>query len=135
MAGPVPTPRWEMLYSLLADFVVVVHLAFVVFVVLGGLLVLRRGWVAWLHVPAAVWGALIELFGWICPLTPLEQWLRRRAGEAGYQGGFVEHYLLPILYPGELTREIQVMLGVAVLVLNLAVYGRVLWRRRTGTGS
>lgn len=135
MAGLVPTPRWEMLYSLLADLVVVVHLAFVVFVVLGGLLVLRRGWVAWLHVPAAVWGALIELFGWICPLTPLEQWLRRRAGEAGYQGGFVEHYLLPILYPGELTREIQVMLGVAVLVLNLAVYGRVLWRRRTGTGS
>lgn len=124
-----------MLYSLLADLVVVVHLAFVVFVVLGGLLVLRRGWVAWLHVPAAVWGALIELFGWVCPLTPLEQWLRRRAGEAGYQGGFVEHYLLPILYPGELTREIQVMLGVAVLVLNLAVYGRVLWRRRTGTGS
>lgn len=124
-----------MLYSLLADFVVVVHLAFVVFVVLGGLLVLRRGWVAWFHVPAAVWGALIELFGWVCPLTPLEQWLRRRAGEAGYQGGFVEHYLLPILYPGELTREIQVMLGVAVLVVNLAVYGRVLWRRRTGTGS
>lgn len=124
-----------MSYRLLADLVVVVHLAFVVFVVLGGLLVLRRGWVAWLHLPAALWGALIELFGWVCPLTPLEQWLRRRAGEAGYPGGFVEHYLLPILYPGELTREIQVMLGVAVLVLNLAVYGWVLRRRRGGTGS
>lgn len=124
-----------MLYRLLADLVVVVHLAFVAFVVLGGLLVLRRGWVAWLHLPAALWGALIELFGWVCPLTPLEQWLRRRAGEAGYQGGFVEHYLLPILYPGELTREIQVMLGVAVLVLNLAVYGWVLRRRRAGPGS
>lgn len=119
-------------YWLLADLVVVVHLGFVVFVVAGGLLVLRWGWAAWLHVPAAAWGALIELGGWVCPLTPLEQWLRRRAGESGYQGGFVEHYILPILYPRELTREVQVVLGIGVVAVNLAVYGWVLWRRRRG---
>ena len=122
-------------YRLLADLVVVLHLAFVVFVVVGGLLVLRWRWVAWLHVPAALWGALIEFFGWVCPLTPLERWLRRRAGEVGYEGGFVEHYLLPILYPGGLTREIQVLLGVAVVAVNAGLYGWVLWRRRKARGD
>lgn len=117
-------------YGLLADLVVVAHLGFVVFVVVGGLLVFRWGWVAWLHVPAALWGALIEFFGWVCPLTPLEQWLRRRAGGAGYEGGFVEHYILPVLYPGELTREIQIALGVGVVVLNLCVYGWLIRSRR-----
>lgn len=117
-------------YGLLADLVVVVHLGFVVFVVVGGLLVLRWGWVVWLHLPSALWGALIEFFGWMCPLTPLERWLRRRAGEAGYEGGFVEHYILPVLYPGELTREIQIALGVGVVVLNLCVYGWLLRSRR-----
>lgn len=117
-------------YGLLADLVVVVHLGFVVFVVVGGLLVLRWGWVAWLHLPSALWGALIEFFGWMCPLTPLEQWLRRRAGEAGYEGGFVEHYILPVLYPGELTREIQIALGVGVVVLNLCIYGWLFRSRR-----
>lgn len=120
-----------MYYGLLADLVVVVHLGFVVFVVVGGLLVFRWGWVAWLHLPAALWGALIEFFGWVCPLTPLERWLRRRAGEAGYEGGFVEHYILPVLYPGELTRGIQIALGVGVVVLNLCVYGWLLRSRRT----
>lgn len=133
-----PAHTWrEMHYGLLADLVVLVHLAFVVFVVVGGLLVFRWGWVVWLHLPSALWGALIELFGWACPLTPLEQWLRRRAGEAGYEGGFVEHYILPVLYPGELTREIQIALGVGVVALNLCVYGWLVRsrRRRSETGD
>ena len=116
------------LYRLLADLVVLVHLAFVVFVVLGGLLVLWRPKLAWLHVPAAVWGVAVELGGWVCPLTPLENWLRRSAGLAAYEGGFVERYLLPVLYPGDLTRGVQTALGLGVFALNLAVYGW-LWHR------
>lgn len=123
-----------MLYLLLADLTVVVHLAFVVFVVVGGLLVLRWRWVAWIHVPAAVWGALIEFQGWVCPLTPLEVKLRDMGGEAGYEGGFVENYLLPVLYPGDLTRRHQVILGILVVLLNLAVYGVVAWRARRTPG-
>ncbi len=125
-----------MVYSLLADAVVVLHVAFVVFVVLGGLLVWRWEKVAWIHVPAAVWGALIEFTGWICPLTPLENWLRTRAGEAGYTSGFVEHYLVPILYPAGLTPTLQVLLGLFVLAINGAVYGGLLirYRRRTKEG-
>lgn len=120
----------EISYGALADLVVVVHLAFVAFVVFGGLLVLRRPRLAWLHLPAAVWGVMIEFAGWMCPLTPLENALRLRGGEAGYSGGFVEHYLLPVLYPSGLTRGVQLVLGSIVLVLNLAVYGAVLARRR-----
>jgi hypothetical protein len=115
-------------YRLLADLVVGVHMLFVVFVVLGGLLVPRWPRMVWLHLPAAVWGALIEFAGWICPLTPLEQRLRGLAGEAGYRGGFIEHYALPVLYPAGITREVQLALGVLVVVLNLAVYGYVLRR-------
>ena len=121
-------------YRLLADLVVVAHLLFVLFVVAGGLLVLRWPRLAWLHVPAAVWGALIEFAGWICPLTPLENRLRRLGGEAGYEGGFVEEYLLAILYPAGLTRTHQLVLGALVLALNLGVYGYVLWRHRAETG-
>jgi len=113
----------------LADLVVVLHLAFVAFVVLGGLLVLRWPRLAWLHVPAAVWGTLIEFAGWVCPLTPLENRLRYLGGEAGYEGGFVERYLLGVLYPEGLTPEAQLALGMLVLVVNGAVYAR-LWRRR-----
>lgn len=119
-----------MIPSLLADIVTVLHLGFVLFVVLGGALVLRRPRVAWLHVPAFAWGALISFAGWVCPLTPLENHLRREAGEAGIGSSFVEHYLLPILYPGALTREIQVVLGVGVLLVNAGFYGVLLWRRR-----
>lgn len=121
-----------MMTSVLADLVTVIHLCFVGFVVLGGALVLRRPWVAWLHVPAFAWGALISFAGWVCPLTPLENHLRRAAGEAGIGSSFVEHYLLPILYPGALTREIQVVLGVGVLLVNAGLYGVLLWRRRQG---
>ena len=121
----------EISYRALADLVVVAHLAFVGFVVLGGLLVLRRPRLAWLHLPAAVWGVMIEFAGWMCPLTPLENAFRARGGEAGYSGGFVEHYLLPVLYPSGLTRGVQLVLGSIVLALNLAVYGALLARRRT----
>lgn len=116
--------------AFLADLVLLVHFAFVLFVVLGWILVLRWPKVAWIHVPAAVWGFLIEVGGWICPLTPLENSLRRQAGEAGYSGGFVEHYVLPILYPEGLTRTVQLVLGALVLVVNGAAYGYMWWRRR-----
>ena len=119
-----------MRYSLLADGVVVVHALFVLFVVLGGILVLRRPRVAWIHVPAALWGVAIEYFGWVCPLTPLETWLRARAGVARYSGGFIEHYLEPVLYPLGLTRHLQFILGTAALLINILAYGLVLARRR-----
>lgn len=122
-----------MIYGVLADLLVLVHLAFVVFVVAGGLAVLRWPVVAWAHLPAAAWGALIEFTGWVCPLTPLENRFRAMAGEAGYPGGFVEHYLVPLLYPGALTREIQIGLGVAVVVVNVVIYALVV-RRRWGAG-
>lgn len=118
-----------MLVSLAADLVASLHFAFVVFVVLGGLLVLRWPRLAWLHLPAVAWGASIELLGWICPLTPLENRLRHEAGLAGYEGGFVEHYLLPMLYPASLSRSVQVILGLSVLLINAVVYGSILRRR------
>lgn len=117
-----------MIYSALADVVLVVHFGFIVFVVLGGLLALRWPRAAFVHLPAAVWGILIELFGWVCPLTPIENSLRRSAGGAGYSGGFIEHYLLPVIYPGGLTREIQLALAAIVVVVNLVVY-LIVWRR------
>jgi hypothetical protein len=121
----------------LADAVVVVHAAFVAFVAVGGLLALRWRRLAWLHVPAFLWGAAIELAGWICPLTPLENRLRRAAGEAGYGGGFIEHYLIPILYPAGLTRAHQIALGVAVLAVNATIYGALVVAavRRRGAGG
>ncbi len=112
-----------MVYRLLADLVVLVHFCFVLFVILGGMLVLRWKMVAWVHLPAATWGAIVEFMGWICPLTPLEIWLRVMAGQSGYQTGFIAHYLLPVLYPQNLTRDTQIWLGVLVLCLNLAIYG------------
>jgi hypothetical protein len=117
-------------YGLLADLVVVAHFAFVLFVVLGGLLVLRWPRVAYIHIPAAVWGMLIEFAGWVCPLTPLEKMLRSKAGRAGYEGDFIEHYILPVLYPSALTRGVQIVLGLFVLALNLVIYCYFL-RRKT----
>jgi hypothetical protein len=111
-----------MLYRWLADAVVLVHLSFVAFVVAGGLLVLRWPRAAWPHVPAALWGVAIEWSGAICPLTPLEVMLRRWGGEAGYSGGFVEHTVLPLLYPVGLTRGVQVVLGCLVVGINAIVY-------------
>ena len=119
-----------MLFRVLADLVVGLHCLFVVFVVLGGLLLLRWPALVWAHLPAAVWGALIEFAGWTCPLTPLEKSLRARAGDVGYAGGFIEHYLLPVLYPAGLTRSLQLVLGTLVIGVNLALYLYVLRRRR-----
>ncbi|MEW5930913.1 MAG: DUF2784 domain-containing protein [Gemmatimonadota bacterium] len=117
-------------YRFLADTVLVLHLAFVLFVALGGLLVLRWRRAAWVHLPAAAWGAAVMFTGWICPLTPLENWLRGLGGEAGYRGGFVEHYVVSVLYPAGLTRGIQVALGLGVILVNVAVYWRFLVTRR-----
>ncbi|HWJ41615.1 MAG TPA: DUF2784 domain-containing protein [Candidatus Limnocylindrales bacterium] len=119
-----------MIYRALADLILALHLVFVLFVVLGGLLVLRWPRAAWLHIPAAVWGVLIEYTGWICPLTPLENSFRTRGGEAGYSGGFIEHYIQPVLYPAGLTRGTQIVLGSFVLLLNLSAYGILLTRAR-----
>lgn len=124
-----------MLARFLADVVVVVHALFTVFVALGGLLVLRWPRLAWLHLPAALWGILIEYVGWVCPLTPLENALRRAGGEAGYGGGFVEHYVLRVLYPAGLTRGTQYVLGTLVLLVNVLVYAVLLHRRRRGARS
>jgi hypothetical protein len=120
-----------MLYRLLADAVVVLHLGFVGFVVLGGLLVLRWPRAAWVHLPTAVWGVWVEFTGRICPLTPLENWLSRQGGGAPYSASFVEHYLIPVLYPAVLTRELQWALGGLVLAVNAAVYAAVLLRHRS----
>ena len=118
-----------MAYGLLADAVLLLHLAFVAFAVLGGLLALRWRWIPWLHLPALAWAAFVEFSGRICPLTPLENALRRAGGAAGYEGGFVEHYVLPLLYPPGLTPEMQWMLGGVLLLVNVVAYG-VVWRVR-----
>jgi hypothetical protein len=117
-----------MYYALAADLLLIVHFGFVCFVVAGGLLVLKWRWLVLLHLPAVGWGALIEFQGWLCPLTPWEQRLRLTAGEAGYQGGFIEHYLLPVLYPHGLEHHTQLILGGAVLVINAVVYGWIILR-------
>jgi len=117
-----------MAYRVFADIVLIVHLAFVAFVVLGGLLALRWPRLAWLHIPAAVWGAFVEFTGRVCPLTPLENSLRARGGEAGYSGGFIDHYIVALLYPDGLSRNMQIAIGALVIALNVAVYGLLLRR-------
>ena len=119
-----------MFYNFLADLVVVLHSFFVLFVLLGGFLVLWKPSVAWYHLPAVFWAAWLEFSGWICPLTPLENLLRQKGGVAGYNVGFVEHYIVPILYPTSLTRQMQFTLGMIVLSLNIGVYFTVWMRMR-----
>lgn len=118
-----------MLARLAADLVVLLHLSFILFVVLGGLGVLRFPPLAWLHLPAAAWGALVELKGLYCPLTDLENALRQAGAEQGYADSFIEHYLIPIIYPAGLTANLQLWLGLGVLLINGGVYGALLWRR------
>lgn len=120
-------------FRLLADAVVVAHLMFVLFVVLGGVLVFRWPRIAWFHLPAAAWGAWIEFAGWICPLTYLEHWLRRHAGQTAYATDFIERYLVPIIYPPALNIEIQWMMGGVVIAVNLLLYGVLLRRRSRST--
>jgi hypothetical protein len=117
-------------YWLLANALLLLHLAFILFVVAGGLLIAWKPKLIWLHLPAVVWGALIEFRGWICPLTPLENRFRRLSGESGYAGGFIEHYLLPLIYPDTLTPPTQFALGSLVLAINALIY---LWLWRRGT--
>ncbi|HEX7980054.1 MAG TPA: DUF2784 domain-containing protein [Gemmatimonadaceae bacterium] len=119
-----------MFYRWLADAVVVLHTSIVVFVVLGGFLVWRWRRLALLHIPLFIWGVLVEYASWICPLTPLENALRHRAGDAGYAGGFVEHYFIPVLYPAGLTTNIQRVLGTTVLLVNAVAYGGLILRMR-----
>ena len=120
-----------MFSNLMADLLVVLHLAFILFVVLGGFLVLKWRWVAFIHLPSVAWGALIEFQGWVCPLTPWEQKFRIMAGEAESSGGFIQHYLLPVIYPDALTRDWQFVLGASVVAVNLAIYGWVATRCRS----
>jgi hypothetical protein len=117
-----------MFYRWLADAVVVLHGVFVAFVLVGGFLALRWPRLKWVHLPAALWGVLIEYAGWVCPLTPLENVLRAQAGEAGYAGGFIEHYVLRALYPDHLTSSVRLLLGSIALTVNLAAYA-LMWRR------
>ncbi|MGD8591028.1 MAG: DUF2784 domain-containing protein [Chromatiales bacterium] len=119
-----------MIYKAIADLLVGIHFTFILFVVLGGLLVLKRTWVALLHLPCVAWGVLIEWQGWICPLTPLEIHFRELAGGAGYPGGFIEHYLMPLIYPADLTPTLQIALGLSLLALNLVIYGYLIFYRR-----
>ncbi len=121
-----------MLYRAAADGILILHLGFVLFVVLGAALAFRWPKVIWIHLPAAAWGAFMEVAGRVCPLTPLEIWLRHRGGEAGYLGGFVEHYLVPLLYPPHLTSDLQLMLGAVVVVVNAGLYGWLWWRHWRG---
>ena len=112
----------------MADFLVIIHFTFIVFVVSGGVLIFKWKWIIYLHIPAVIWAALIEFKGWICPLTPWEKQLREAGGEAGYTGGFIEHYIIPIIYPDKLTVELQIMFGVAVIVINIVIYSLVFYR-------
>lgn len=111
-----------------ADLLVLLHLAFIIFVVAGGFAVFKWPWMALIHIPAATWGALIEYNNWICPLTPWENRLRQLAGDEGYSEGFIEHYILQVVYPPGLTRDIQTTLGTIVVVINLLVYGLLIYR-------
>ena len=122
------------IYQVLADALVVIHLMFVLFALLGGLLVLKWNKIIWGHVPAVIWAIWIEWQGGICPLTPLENWLRRQAGGEWYQQGFIDHYIVPVLYPIGLTREWQLILGAIVVVMNLMIYSWV-WHRTTARRS
>lgn len=119
-----------MWYRILTDLVVLVHFFFIVFAVTGGFIALYKRWIIWLHIPVACWAALIEFTGWICPLTPLENLLRQAGGELGYNGGFIEHYLIPIIYPQPLTRNFQIILGITVIGINIIPYALLFCRKR-----
>ncbi len=126
-----------MIYSILADIVVTIHFLFIVFAVVGGLLILKWWWIIYPHILSAFWAAMVITLGWICPLTPLENHLRRAAGQEGYDTGFIEHYLIPIIYPAGLTRDIQIALGIGVVLINIIIYMLVikkyLWKKSAQT--
>ena len=119
-----------MIYRLAADFVLITHFAFILLVVAGGLLVFRYAWFVWIHLPAACWGAFVELSGRLCPLTTLENFLRVRAGQEGYANSFVEQYILPVIYPAGLTRNIQLVLAGLVIAVNVIIYAAIVLRKK-----
>ncbi|KPJ96920.1 MAG: hypothetical protein AMJ55_01095 [Gammaproteobacteria bacterium SG8_15] len=119
-----------MITGVAADIVLVIHFLFILFAIFGGLLVQYHRWVIWLHIPAVGWAAMISFAGWICPLTPLENALRRAAGEAAYSGGFINRYIAPVIYPEGYTREIAVVAGVSVLIINILIYSFVIFHKR-----
>ncbi|MGR5321332.1 DUF2784 domain-containing protein [Vibrio sp. PID23_8] len=123
-----------MIYRMLADLVVMLHLLFIIFALIGGVLVLWRSYLLFIHIPAALWVTVISFKGWICPLTPLENQLRQAAGDEGYPGGFVEHYIIPIIYPVELRFDVQVLLGIAALGINIVIYALVYYRYKLNQG-
>ena len=119
-----------MLYQLAADFIVLLHFVFIVFAVAGGVLVFKWRWLGYLHVPAAIWAALIAMVGWICPLTPIENMFRKAGGGEVYSVSFIEHYLMPVIYPSGLSREIFIAMGVVVIVVNVIVYAVLFVKRK-----
>ena len=119
-----------MITLFLAESILIIHFVFVIFAVFGGILVLKWKKIIWVHLPAVIWATLIEFTGWICPLTPLENWLRYQGGESGYSTGFIEYYILPLLYPDMLTRNLQITLGALLLGFNLIIYLWIFFRRR-----
>jgi hypothetical protein len=119
-----------MLYGFAADLIVLIHLGFILFVVFGGFLVRKWRWIIYLHLPTVFWGIIVEFTGWTCPLTPWEQSLRSTGGQAGYHGSFIEHYLVPAIYPAHLTRELQYGLGIFVILINLTAYGLLIRRNK-----
>lgn len=121
-------------YRLLADFVVILHFGFLLFTVLGGLFVFRWRWFPWIHLPAAIWGGFVEMTGRLCPLTVLENWLRRTGGGSGYERDFIDRYVVPIVYPPGLTRETQAVLGALLVLVNSAIYVMA-WRSRRRAGN
>lgn len=119
-----------MIHRIAADSILLLHFAFTLFTVLGGLVVLRRPSLLWVHLAAVFWGVVIEWADWVCPLTPLENFLRERGGEAGYAGGFIEHYVALLLYPENLTIELRYLLGLGLVAVNLIIYGYIFLVRR-----
>jgi Protein of Unknown function (DUF2784) len=117
-----------MFSSLLADTVLLLHLAFIVFVVFGALLVFYRRWIAWLHLPMVLWSSVVNLMHWYCPLTPLENYFRAAAGQAGYEGGFIAHYIAPLVYPQGMSYDLGVMVGVGVFIWNAVIYSLIVYR-------
>ena len=128
-ATPLAESPLGFLHRVLADAVLLFHLGFILFVLFGALLSVRWRRVLWLHVPCALWGIAVELLGWICPLTPLENELRSKAGMQGYSGGFVERYVIPVVYPADLTRLVQIAAGGLALGINVGIYAWVLKRQ------
>jgi hypothetical protein len=116
--------------KLLADIIILLHLAFIIFVVFGALLVLYRRWVAWLHIPMVLWSSVVNITPWLCPLTPLENLFRRQAGETGYAGGFIAHYIAPLIYPEGMSYDMGMMVGGFVFIWNMMIYGLVIYRIR-----